>query len=171
MHERLLGLAKMAGVIGHRRVVDSTGIADCVLTQDTVSLIRSAVRRRPDLFGELDPGAAAACAAARARRDYDRAGKPEICWASAAERAELINELFADALTVASACSSVEDPALMAEVELLVLVSAQDVEDDGEGGFRIARGVALERIISVVDPEGRHRHRSRRDPLRRVSCT
>src|SRR5579863_5125474 len=55
LHERLLGLAKTAGVIGHRRVVDSTGIADCVLTQDTVSLIRSAVRRCVDLLGELDP--------------------------------------------------------------------------------------------------------------------
>ena len=63
LHEQLLGLAKTAGVIGHRRVVDSTGIADCVLTQDTVSLIRSAVRRCLDLLGELDPGAAAACAA------------------------------------------------------------------------------------------------------------
>src|SRR5580658_8178116 len=163
LHERLIGVAKSAGVIGHRRVVDSTGIADCVLTQDTVSLIRSAVRRCLDLLGGLDPGAAAACVAGLARHDYDRAGKPEICWASAAERAALINELFADALKVISACASVEDSELIAEVELLALVSAQDLEDDEAGGVRIAKGVAPERIISVVDPEARHGHRSRRD--------
>jgi hypothetical protein len=45
LHQRLVGVAKRAGVIGHRRVVDSTGIADSVVTQDTVSLIRSAIRR------------------------------------------------------------------------------------------------------------------------------
>jgi hypothetical protein len=28
---------------------------------------------------------------------------------------------------------------------------------------RIAKGVAPERVISVVDPEARHGHRSRRD--------
>src|ERR1700730_16174974 len=45
LHERLIAVAKRAGVIGHRRVVDSTGIADSVMTMDTVSLIRSAIRR------------------------------------------------------------------------------------------------------------------------------
>ena len=53
LHERLLKVAKQAGVIGHRRVVDSTGISDCVLTQDTVSLVRSAVRRCLGRLGEL----------------------------------------------------------------------------------------------------------------------
>jgi transposase len=45
LHERLLQIATRAGVIGHRRAVDSTGIADSVLTQDTVTLIRQALRR------------------------------------------------------------------------------------------------------------------------------
>ena len=39
----------------------------------------------------------------------------------------------------------------MAEVKLLALVSAQDIEDDGAGGVRIAQRVAPERIISTVD--------------------
>ena len=54
LHERLLKVAKQAGVIGHRRVVDSTGMADCVLTQDTVSLVRSAFRRCLGRLGEID---------------------------------------------------------------------------------------------------------------------
>jgi transposase len=163
LHERLLQVAKAAGVIGHRRVVDSTGISDCVLTQDTVSLVRSAVRRCLGRLGEIDPAAAAACARSLARRDYDEVGKPEICWASAAERATLVNELFADAQKVAELCGPTDDAALADEVGLLRVVSAQDVEDDGQGGVRIAQGVAPERVISVVDPEARHGHRSRRD--------
>ncbi len=163
LHERCLKVAKQAGVIGHRRVVDSTGISDCVLTQDTVSLLRSAVRRCLGRLGELDPARAAACAGSLARGDYDEAGKPQICWASGPERAALVNDLFADAAKVAEACSANDDAALAVEVALLKVVSAQDVEDDGQGGVRIAQAVAPERVISTVDPEARHGHRSRRD--------
>jgi Transposase DDE domain/Transposase domain (DUF772) len=163
LHQRLLRVAKTAGVIGHRRVVDSTGIADCVLTQDTVSLIRSALRRCLDRLAEIDPQRALACRGSLARSDYAKEGKPEICWASATERAALVNELFADALRVIQACDGMGDVELYAEVELLGVVSAQDIEDDGDGGIRIAQKVAPERIISVVDPEARHGHRSRRD--------
>jgi transposase len=163
LHEQMLRVAKQAGVIGHRRVVDSTGISDCVLTQDTVSLVRSAVRRCLGRLAELDPARAAACAGALARGDYDEAGKPQICWASGPERAALVNDLFADAEKVAEACSANDDASLAVEVGLLKVVSAQDVEDDGQGGVRIAQGVAPERVISVVDPEARHGHRSRRD--------
>lgn len=163
LHERLVGVAKQAGVIGHRRVVDSTGIADSVVTQDTVSLIRSAIRRCVGLLDQIDPDMAAVCRCSLARDDYDREGKPEICWASEAERRALVNDLFADACRVIIACGGIADPALVAEVKLLAMVAAQDVEDDGAGGVRIATRVAPERIISVVDPDARHGHHSRRD--------
>jgi transposase len=163
LQERLVGVAKRAGVIGHRRVVDSTGIADSVVTQDTVTLIRSAIRRCLRLLGELAPDKAAACRASLARDDYDSESKPTICWSSAEERGALVNELFTDACRVIIACTSERDPSLVAEVKLLALVAAQDVEDDGTGGVRIAQRVAPERVISTVDPEARHGHRSRRD--------
>jgi transposase len=163
LHERLVKVAKAAGVIGHRRVVDSTGIADSVVTQDTVSLIRSALRRCLGLLEELAPATAEVCAASLARDDYDREGKPEICWASASERQGLVNDLFADACRVIIACAGIADPGLVAEVKLLAVVAAQDVEDDGAGGVRIATRVASERVISTVDPDARHGHRSRRD--------
>lgn len=163
LHERLVGVAKQAGVIGHRRVVDSTGIADSVVTSDTVSLIRSAIRRCLTLLEEVAPQAVGACRASLARDDYDREGKPEICWASEAERRALVNDLFADACRVIIACGGISNPALVAEVKLLAMVAAQDVEDDGAGGVRIAQRVAPERVISVVDPDARHGHRSRRD--------
>jgi hypothetical protein len=51
----------------------------------------------------------------------------------------------------------------VAGVKLLATVAAQDVEDDGQGGVGIASRVAPERVISTVDPDARHGHRSRRD--------
>ena len=63
LNERLVGVAKQAGVIGHRRVVDSSGIADGVVTQDTVSLIRSAIRRCLRLLDEVAPPKGQACRA------------------------------------------------------------------------------------------------------------
>jgi hypothetical protein len=143
LHERLIKVAKQAGVIGHRRVVDSTGIADSVVTSDTVSLIRSALRRCLGLLEELAPETAQACAESLARDDYDREGKPGICWASASERQGLVNDLFADACRVIMGCAGIGDPGLVAEVKLLAVVAAQDVEDDGgrRGAHRAAGGL------------------------------
>ena len=163
LNTQVLRVAKRAGVIGHRRAVDSTGIADSVLTQDTVSLIRSALRRCLQHLGAVDATGAAQLSASLVRDDYDVAAKPQICWASAAERATLVNQLFADAGSVVAACSGTDDAELTAAAALLATVAGQDVEDDGEGGVRIQRGVAPERVVSTVDPDARHGHRCRED--------
>ncbi|WP_431999133.1 transposase [Sphaerimonospora mesophila] len=42
--DRTVQVARQAGLIGRRRVLDSTPIYDAVATQDTVTLIRSAIR-------------------------------------------------------------------------------------------------------------------------------
>lgn len=111
-----------------------------MVTQDTVSLIRSAIRRCLGLLDELAPDKARACRASLARADYDREGKPGICLASAAERQVLINDLFTDACRVIMACADMNDPALVAEVKLLAVVAAQDVEDDGGAGCALLSG-------------------------------
>ena len=161
---KLLQLAKRAGVIGHRRVVDSTGIADSVVTMDTVSLIRSATRHCLDLFQTIDRQLARATRSRFLRSDYDERGKPEINWSSETERQELVSELCKDAASVIETCSAeLDDPALAEAVALLRIVSAQDVEEDGEGGFAIREGVAKDRVISTVDTDARHGHRSRSD--------
>jgi IS5 family transposase len=166
LHERMLTIAKRAGAIGHRRVVDSTGISDSVVTQDTVTLIRSAARRCLDRLERVDPDAADGLRSGLARQDYGDAGKPQISWSSAAARAELVAELFTDATAIIDTCSRFDDAELAEHVELLRVVAAQDVEvvDDGDGPTaRIRQGVAAERIISTVDTDARHGHRSRRD--------
>jgi len=43
---------------------------------------------------------------------------------------------------------------------LLALVAGQDVEQDEDGTWKIAQKVARDRVISTVDPEARHMHKS-----------
>ena len=145
LHEPMLVVAKRAGAIGHRRVVDSTGISDSVVTHDTVTLIRSAARRCLGRVEDVHADVAAGLRSTLARRDYDDAGKPQISWSSATARGELVAELFADATTIIEACTPIDDPELDEHVELLGVVAAQDVEiiddEDGEGSkVRIRQG-------------------------------
>src|ERR1022692_4123117 len=51
--EVVLETAKRAGLVGRRRVLDSTSVYDAVATMDTVTLIRSAIR---GLLGACDRG-------------------------------------------------------------------------------------------------------------------
>jgi transposase len=171
LQERMLRVAKRAGVIGHRRVADSTGIADSVITQDTITLIRSAARRCLDRYSMLDLTAAGGLKNRLARNDYEREGKPQIMWSSAVARAELVAELFGDAMLIIETCEKVDDVELANRVKLLRVVAGQDIEvvnAAGEPGGddakpRIRKGVAVERTISTVDPDARHGHRSRSD--------
>ena len=93
--------------------------------------------------------------------DYDTAGKPSIAWNDDLARAELVHALVSDALRLLDACGDVEDDESVAATSLLALVAGQDVELNDEGHWRIVRGVAKDRVISVVDPETRHMHKSR----------
>ena len=43
---------------------------------------------------------------------------------------------------------------------LLATVVGQDLDRDDDGVFRIARRVAQDRVISTVDPEARHGHKT-----------
>ncbi len=74
--EAVLDVARAAGLIGRKRVLDSTPIYDAVATMDTVTLVRSAIR------GVLRVADAALAARARAvltrDDDYAGAGKP-VC--------------------------------------------------------------------------------------------
>ena len=47
-----------------------------------------------------------------------------------------------------------------AAAELLATVVGQDLEQTEGGAFRIARRVAPDRVISIVDPETRHGHKT-----------
>jgi hypothetical protein len=155
-------VARQAGVLkGRARVLDSTAVYDAVATQDTVTQLRAAIRK-------LLRALAGSPVSGRVREvlgrddDYATVGKPPCDWDDPAAREALVDELVRDA---GAALGAVEGEALSGAAreaaELLALVAGHDVEA-GEGGvFRIARRVAADRVISTVDPEARHGHKSR----------
>jgi hypothetical protein len=151
-----------------RRALDSTVLDDAVATQDTVTQLISAVRR----VARDVPGAAAVIASHCTGHDYTLAGKPRIVWDDAEARAQLIEALVSDAHRLLGHLPEQElDPRAAEAVALLALVAGQDVEpaEDSDGtdgrwritGWQIARKVAPERLISTVDPEARHAHKTR----------
>ena len=159
--EDTVAAARESGVMGTRaRGVDSTAICDAVATQDTVTQLRSAIRR---VLGVLRPEwSAKARAVLRRDDDYATPGKPPCDWDDRAAKEELVDALVRDALAVLDVLDGVELTASEADaVEVLAVVAGQDVDRDDDGRFKIVQGVARDRMISTVDPEARHGHKSR----------
>jgi len=157
--EVTLAAARAAGLVGRKRVLDSTPLYDAVATMDTVTLIRSAIRgllaaAGTDLERELR-------GLLRRDDDYAAAGKPVCDYDDPAAREALVNALACDAMALVGALDGRE---LGAEVDnaarLLATVVGQDLDHDGDGVFRIARRVAKDRVISTVDPDARHGHKT-----------
>lgn len=154
--ETVLSVAREAGLLGRKRVLDSTPLYDAVATQDTFTLVRSAIRQvlsrsAPELRGAI---------AATLRRDdlYEERGKPACDWDDKNARNELLAALAADAdATLAVLASQTDLPRDVKESgELLATIVGQDLETSPEGTIIIAKRVAKDRIISTVDPEARH---------------
>lgn len=145
-----------------RRAIDSTILDDAVARQDTVTQLIAQIRRVgrevPDIADVIMglPG-----------HDYSTPGKPDIAWDDSAARDALVSVLVNDALTVLAALDGVALTERQQDaVALLALVAGQDVEpaddsDGTDGRWRIARKVAPDRVISTVDPDTRHAHKSR----------
>ena len=147
-----------------RRALDSTVLDDAVATQDTVTQLIAAVRRvRREVPGADQVVAQVACA-----HDYDDPGKPRIAWNDKDARDVLVDALVRDALAVLQALPEQEVGSKAADaLGLLALVAGQDVElvedpDDPDAPPRwlIARNVAADRVVSTVDPDARHAHKT-----------
>src|SRR5213078_4472550 len=157
-------VARATGAMKNRaRVLDSTPVFDAVATQDTVTQLRAAIRK---VLAGLDQAASPVAAAVRAvlRRDDDYAspGKPPCDWDDPGAREALVDELVTDALAALGALDGRPLPLSAIEAgELLALVAGQDVEQGEDGVFRVARKVARDRVISTVDTQARHGHKSR----------
>ena len=146
-----------------RRALDSTILDDAVATQDTVTQLIAAIRR---VAGEV-AGAAEVIAAECGAHDYTDPGKPRIAWDDAVARDRLVDALVADARRLLDRfdVQAVDDAAAQA-LALLALVAGQDVEWAGDeqhpqgGSWRIAQRVVADRVVSTVDPESRHTHKT-----------
>ncbi len=138
-----------------RRAIDSTLLDDAVATQDTVTQLISAIRRvrrtLPLIAGVVLHA-----------HDYDAGPTPVIAWDDPVAKDQLVSDLVNDALALLAGAEGEDLSRDQRDaVGLLGLVAGQDVEPgQGAGTWRIARGVAPDRVISTVDPEARHMHKS-----------
>jgi IS5 family transposase/transposase len=145
-----------------RRALDSTVLDDAVATQDTVTQLIAAIRR---VRREV-PGAAEVVAAQCSAHDYDDPGKPAIAWNDAQARDQLVDALVSDAHRLLGHLPEQElGPPAAEAVALLALISGQDVEpvessDGTDGRWRIAQRVAPDRVISTIDSDARHAHKT-----------
>jgi hypothetical protein len=157
--QAVLEVAKQAGLVGRKRVLDSTALYDAVATQDTVTMIRSSIRA---LLQAADDVVEAELRGVLERDDdYASAGKPVCDWDDTAAREVLVDALARDAHAVLAVLDArTLDPELRQAAELVATVVGQDLEQDDDGTFRIARRVAPDRIISTVDAEARHGHKT-----------
>ena len=157
--EVTVAAARQAGLVGVRRVLDSTPLYDAVATMDTVTLLAAAIRGvlrvadqrlEAELQGVLAGG-----------EDYASLAKPQIDWDDQAARAALVDARARDAHAVLEILAGRSlTPAVAQAAWLLGAVAGQDLEQAGDGRFRIARKVAADRVISVVDPDARHGHKT-----------
>ena len=153
--EVVLEMGKRAGLVGRRRVLDSTALYDAVATMDTVTLIRSAIR---GLLAACDRVLEAELRGVLARDDdYRAAGKPVCDYEDPQAREALIDALAKDAHALLGALNGRELAAGVTEAAaVLAAVVGQDLDAAADGVFRIATRVAKDRVISTVDPDARH---------------
>lgn len=155
-----------------RRALDSTVLDDAVARQDTVTQLIAQIRRVGREVGGAKDLIQDHCTrlAALTGQDYTATGKPPIAWDDQAARDELVTALVNDALALLAALDIDAITAAGGKpaeaVALLALVAGQDVEpaedsDGTDGRWRIARATAPDRVISTVDPDARHAHKTR----------
>src|ERR1700710_1704453 len=145
-----------------RRALDSTVLDDAVATQDTVTQLIAAIRR----VGREIPAATTVIDEHCTAHDYADPGKPAIAWDDKAARDHLVDGLVSDAHRLLGGLPEHElGPRAAEAVALLALIAGQDVEpvegsDGTDGHWQIAQNVAGDRVISTVDPDARHAHKT-----------
>ncbi len=136
--EVTLEVARQAGLVGVRRVLDSTPLYDAVATMDTVTLVRSAIRGLLAVSGERESGLRSLL---RRDDDYRSGGKPACDWEDAGARVALVDALARDGQALLEALEGVPLPALLEQAAtLLATVLGQDLEDGEDGRIRSPAG-------------------------------
>ena len=154
--DAVLVAARQAGALSQRRVLDSVPIYDAVATQDTATMLQRAIRAVLAAASDAALGVGAAL-----RGDYASGAKPRCDWDDPRARQELVDRLGADAAAVLAALEGRKLRGALSEAaELLAAVAGQDLCQDRGGRFMIARRVAKDRVLSTVDPDARHGHKS-----------
>ena len=141
--DAVLQVAKSAGLIGRKRMLDSAPLYDAVATMDTVTLVRSAIR---SLLKTVVPELEMAVLARD--DDYVNPGKPVCNYYDRAARVAVVDALAKDAMAPLAVLHGRKLPAAVAQAgALLAPVVGRDLDQDETGMFRIARRVAKDRVI------------------------
>src|SRR5512132_2706981 len=97
-------LARQVGLVGVKRVLDSAPLEDAVTTQDTVTMLRGAIR---GLLRACPPEPEAKVRGLLQREDDYRApGKPACDWQDRAAREALVDALVRDAYRATTPCGA-----------------------------------------------------------------
>jgi transposase len=164
--ENTLRLATELGMLDGpiEQIVDSTPMLGAAATQDTVRLVRFAVKKLIDAVSAVDTDAGAVLVAGL-EFDYARPGeKPDCQWRLKAERERMLTRVAQDAqralLAVQQAGGLLGDEVVKAAHELLVELIGQDFDVDEDDVPRLHRGTRPGRIISTIDREMQHGRKS-----------
>ena len=164
--QNTLRLAEELGMLGGtaEQIIDSTPMLGAAATQDTVRLVRHAVKKLIDAVETTDPDAGE-----RLDRglefDYARPGeKPDCRWREKVEPERMLTRVAEDAeralAAVERSAGLLDDEQVKAAHELLRELIGQDFDVDQDGVPRLHRGTRSDRIISTVDTEMRHGRKS-----------
>jgi hypothetical protein len=158
--EAALDAARAAGLVGRKRVLDSTPLYDAVATMDTVTLVRSGIRGVLKAAGGTESETELRSVIGR-DDDYAAAGKPVCDYDDPAARKVLVDALAKDAMALLMVLHGRTLPDLVMQAgKLLATLVGQDLDQGADGVFTIARRVAKDRVISTVDPQARHGHKT-----------
>lgn len=165
--ENSLKLAEELGLLDApaEQIVDSTPMLGPAATQDTVTLVRSGVRKLLDAVEAVEPEAAAVLEDSL-EFDYARPReKPDCRWREKAERERMLTRVAQDAeralRAVEQADGLLRDEGVREGHALLRELIGQDFDVDEDGVPRLHRGTRSDRILSVHDQEIRHGRKSK----------
>lgn len=169
--ERSLSLARELGLIEGQteQILDSTPMLGAAAVKDTISLVRSGVRKLLDAVGSADALAAGELEQAL-RFDYARPRqRPAGNWQDKASREALLGEVARDAERALQAVGEgdglSEDGAIARAAALLREIVGQEFEVREEALPRVRGARRRRQVLSAEDPEMRHGRKSAAKPF------
>ena len=169
--ERSLCLAKELGLVDEatEQIVDWTPMLGAAAAQDTISLVRSGVRKLIDAVKTCEKDAASELESGL-RFDYSRPReKPDGDWRDKASREALLGEVASDAERALRAVEGEEElaaeEAVAEAAKLLREIVGQEFEVSDDEVPRVRRGRRTRQVLSAHDPEMRHGRKTAAKPF------
>src|SRR3954447_24272611 len=164
--ENTLRLAGELGLLegAVEQIIDSTPMLGAAATQDTVRLVRHAVRKLIEAVAGVDAEAAVRLVDGLEFEYAEPNVKPDCRWREKAEREWMLTRVAEDAeralRAVEQADGLLADEAVVAAQRRVRELIGEDFDVDDDGVPRLHRGTRSGRIISTVDTEMRHGRKS-----------